>query len=167
MQSQSSVATLPAPSQIKADKPTFSVTSLLEIIPKKAQILRQEGITQTKPSIFDDPQVLPRLAIAFCIGGTVEEAAYFAGCSASTIKKHIRERTSFQLTTAHGEVCIRTFDDLVNGWRVHITMLAKIKIYQQLLRPVEDTGTKDAWRILEAKEPEEYGRTCRLCARRA
>ena len=121
---------------------------------------------KTKPCIFDDPHVLPRLAMTFCIGGTVKESALFAGCSESAVKKHMRERTPFQVTTRHGEVCVQTFDEMVDGWRVHITLLAKIKIYQQLLRPVEETGTKDAWKILEAREPEEWGRTCRVCARR-
>lgn len=133
-------------------------------MPKNAMFQRAEGTMRTKPSVFDHPQVLPRLAMAFCIGATMEEAAIFAGCSPSTIKKHIREGTPFRYTTRWGEDCLTTFDAMVNGWRCHITMLAKIAIYRSLLDP--KSGTKDAWKILERMEPDEWGRVCRSCRRR-
>lgn len=163
--SKSTLGIVQVVQQSEAKNSIMPLSFLGEIIPKNAQILRHQGTMKTKPCIFDDPQVLPRFAMALCIGFTLEESASFAGCSASAIKKHVRERTSFQVTTHTGEVNVRTFDELVCGWKLHITMLAKMKIYHQLLRP--ETDTKDAWKILERKEPEEWGRTCRLCSKRA
>jgi hypothetical protein len=135
-----------------------------KIMTEKAVFLRNEEKKKTKPSIFDNPQVLPRLAMAFCIGATVEEAAHFAGCSVSAIKKHMREQTPFHYTSRWGEDCTTTFEAMVNSWRCHVTMLAKMKICESLLDP--KTGTKDAWKVLERREPEEWGRVCRACHRR-
>lgn len=132
----------------------------------KATFLQREGTIKTKPSIFENPNVLPRLAMAFSIGGTVEEAAHFAGCSVSVVKKHMRERTTFLCTTPWGEDCITTFDEMVNGWRGHIALLAKLSIYKSLYSADQKFATKNAWKILERQEPKEWGGVCRQCLRR-
>lgn len=152
--------------QQEAANTSFSFLSLREIIPENAKILRREGTMKTKPCIFDDPQILSRMAMVFCMGGTVEEAANFAGCSVSVIKKHMRERTPFQVTTRYGEVCVQTFDEMINGWRVQITMLAKIAIYKSLFSPDLKFAAKNAWKILERQEPNEQSNVCRECRRR-
>jgi hypothetical protein len=129
----------------------------------KAVFLREDSKMRTKPSIFENPNVLPRLAMAFSIGGTVEEAAHFAGCSVSVVKKHLRERTQFQVTTPWGEGCTVTFDEMVSGWRTHIILLAKLAIYKSLSSPDVKFAVKNAWKILERAQPVEWGRTCRMC----
>jgi hypothetical protein len=103
--------------------------------------------------------------MAFSIGGTVEEAAHFAGCSVSVVKKHMRERTPFQVTTPWGEDCTVTFDEMVSGWRTHITLLAKLAIYKSLSSPDVKFAVKNAWKILERAQPEEWGGLCRRCLR--
>jgi hypothetical protein len=164
IQSQSAAVSCNEEHLPEAENPTLNVRSLSEIISDKAVFQRREGTMKTKPSIFDNPNVLPRLAMAFSIGGSVEEAALFAGYSASVVKKHMRERTQFQTTTPWGENCITTFDEMVNGWRTHIGLLAKLAIYKSLFDPKE--GIKSAWKLLERRQPETYGGICRDCLRR-
>ena len=140
--------------------------SAFEIMTEKAVFLRQEDRKKTKPSIFENPFVLQRLAVAFSMGGTIEEAAQFACCSVSTVKKHIRERTPFLYVTPWGEECIRTFDEMVTGWRCYLPMLAKRRICEAIDSPDLKIATKNAWKYLERHEPNEWGGICRDCLRR-
>lgn len=147
----------------EAESSSSILQEALKIMTEKAVFLRQEDRKKTKPSIFENPSILPRLAVAFSIGSTVEEAAQFAGCSVSVVKKHIRERTPFHVTTPWDEDCTVTFDEMVNGWRSHITMMAKVAIYQSLFSSDLKIATKNAWKLLERAHPEEWGRVCRVC----
>lgn len=166
MQSKSCTATCALEQLPTADNPSQQLHSLLENMTVKAIFLREECKKRTKPSIFENPYVLQRLAMAFSIGGTVEEAAHFAGCSVSVVKKHMRERTPFQVTTPWGEDCTVTFDEMVSGWRTHITLLAKLAIYKSLFSPDMKLAAKNAWKLLERQEPNKWGGMCRDCLRR-
>jgi hypothetical protein len=164
--SESFVSELEEERLAEAENSSFILKVAQKIMNQKAVFLREEEKRKTKPCIFDHPHVLQRLAMAFSIGGTIEEAAHYAGCSVSTVKKHIRERTPFQCKDPFGEDCVITFDEMVEGWRCYLPLLAKRRICEALNSPDEKLAVKTAWKLLERTEPEEWGRVCRQCHRR-
>ncbi len=134
-----------------------------EILTPKQDFLRG-GKKRTKPSIIENPQIMQRLEFAFSIGGTYAEAAGYAGCSLSTIKHHVQSKTPIG---TYSDGTIKTFDEWVELCRALMPLMAKLKIFSSLDLPLSKTGSKDAWKILERLEPEEWGGWCRACYKKA
>ena len=155
--SQSTINRTPITHLPEAENGSTILRSIFENMTDNVVFLGKQDKKKTKPCIFENPHILQRLAMAFSIGGTMEEAALFAGCSVSVVKKHLRERTPFQVTTPWGEDCTVTFDEMVSGWQCRITLMAKVAIYKSLFSPDLKIATKNAWKILERQEPEEWG----------
>jgi hypothetical protein len=47
------------------------------------------------------------------------------------------------------------YADVVRFWKGHLFMQAKSKIYKTIVAP--DSGTTDAWRVLERHQKDEWG----------
>lgn len=119
-------------------------------MPKNVRVLRGEK-QRTKPSILEDERIIVHLAKAFMIGATQTEAAQFAGCSRSALKKHLHGGTLIEYETeTNSEARVSTFADLVTLWKSHLTLLCKMVIYADIVNP--NTDTKSAWKLLDKVE---------------
>lgn len=94
--------------------------------------------------------VIKQLEEAFRNGATLAQAAMEAHCSLTALKRHKQEGT---LLTYEGEE-IR-FNDLLEMWRGTPAYIAKKKIVDEIRK--ENSGTDDAWRLLERTERQEFG----------
>lgn len=141
----------------EANYKALAARMLWEIMPKNVRVLTDKR--KTKPCILEDIRTMTFLAHAFAIGATQTEAAAFAHCSRSTIKKHLQEKTKVEYTADRfSEPIVVGFDELVCMWKCHLTYLCKIVIYDRISNPDPRVGVKDAWKLLERREPQEWGK---------
>lgn len=103
-----------------------------------------------------DPRRLALLEAAYKQGYTHDEAALNAGISPLTIQSWLKDETQLR-ATVDGEEQEGTmkYADVVRFWKGHIYMQAKSKIYKTIVN--ENSGTTDAWRLLERHQKDEWG----------
>lgn len=135
--------------QGKAKLSQVAIHMQRKIMPKNVHVLR-DGKQRTKPCVLENERTMILLAKAFLVGANQTEAAEYAGCSRSVLKKHIHSGTMIEYETeVSSEKRISTFGDLVSLWRSHITLLCKMNIYADIINPHSDT--KSAWKVLNRR----------------
>lgn len=120
------------------------------------RVKNEDSAPQGRRHSLDDPRVMALLEAAYRIGCTHEEAAMTAVMSPDTIESWMSRGVKLELY-ANGEPTgqIVTYAEMVNLWKCHMTIQAKRKIYRAVVD--ESTGTHDAWRVLERRQPTEWG----------
>lgn len=105
---------------------------------------------------LSDPRRLALLEAAYKQGYTHDEAALNAGIAPFTIQRWLSEKVELKATVDGEEQDgTMTYADVVRFWKGHIYMQAKSKIYKTIVK--DDSGTTDAWRLLERHQKDEWG----------
>lgn len=96
------------------------------------------------------------LEASYRIGCTHDEAAMAASVAPDTIRNWVTHSLKLEIyinDKPTGQIV--TYAQMVNLWKCHMTIQAKRKIYRAVVD--ESTGTHDAWRVLERRQPQEWG----------
>lgn len=109
-----------------------------------------------RPHHLDNPRVMAMLEASYRVGCTHDEAAMTAQIAPDTVQNWLSQQVKMEIYVNDKPTGqFLTYAQMCNLWKCHMLVQAKRKIYRSVVD--EKTGTHDAWRVVERRQPQEWG----------